>query len=123
MSTCLKYIYGSILIQLYCNRIPEVGFHSGRHLRRILGIGLVDRPLLRRLDRASDSPERAKKGTREVYFSDTGTISVDLYDRDRLLAEDTLEGPAIIEQMDTTIVLPRNTHVEVEEYGNLIITL
>ena len=90
---------------------------------RVIGIGLVDRPLLRRLDRASDSPERAKKGTREVYFSDTGTISVDLYDRDRLLAEDTLEGPAIIEQMDTTIVLPRNTHVEVEEYGNLIITL
>jgi N-methylhydantoinase A len=50
-------------------------------------------------------------------------IDVTLYDRDQLRSGDTFSGPAIIEQMDTTVVVPPDTRVEVEETGNLIILL
>ena len=91
---------------------------------RVVGIGAVDRPVLRQLDEATDSPIRAIKGTRAVYFAETnGMIDVTLYDRDQLRSGDTFSGPAIIEQMDTTVVVPPDTRVEVEETGNLIILL
>jgi N-methylhydantoinase A len=91
---------------------------------RVVGIGAVDRPVLRQLDKATDSPMRAIKGNRAVYFAETnGMIDVTLYDRDQLRSGDAFSGPAIIEQMDTTIVVPPDTRVEVEETGNLIILL
>ena len=91
---------------------------------RVVGIGAVDRPVLRQLDKATDSPTRAIKGTRAVYFAETGgMIDVTLYDRDQLRSGDAFSGPAIIEQMDTTVVVPPDTRVEVEETGNLIILL
>ena len=91
---------------------------------RVLGIGKVDRPVLRKLDAAKDSPKRAVKGVRKVYFSDESEmIEVEIYDRENLLAGDMFKGPAIIEQMDTTVVIPKNAGVEVEEFGNIIISL
>ena len=89
---------------------------------RVVGIGAVDRPVLQQLDDATDSASRAIKGTRQVYFSESnGLIDVDLYDREKLVAGDTFSGPAIVEQMDTTIVVSPDTRVVVEKSGNLII--
>ena len=59
----------------------------------------------------------------DVWNGTADMAQLDLYDRQRLLAGDTLSGPAIIEQMDTTVVVPPDTRVEVEESGNLIIVL
>ena len=89
---------------------------------RVVGIGAVDRPVLQQLDDATDSASRAIKGKRQVYFSESnGLIDVDLYDREKLVAGDTFSGPAIVEQMDTTIVVSPDTRVVVEKSGNLII--
>jgi N-methylhydantoinase A len=33
----------------------------------------------------------------------------------------TFDGPAVVEQPDTTSVLPPGTHCRVDEYNNLII--
>lgn len=62
--------------------------------------------------------------TRKVFFSEVdepGYYDTAIYHRDDLYPEMKFVGPAIVEQMDTTImVLPRQT-VSVDEYGNLII--
>jgi N-methylhydantoinase A len=51
-----------------------------------------------------------------------GWADVPLYDRDRLLATARVDGPAILEQMDsTTVVLPGQS-ADVDEFGNLIVT-
>ncbi len=89
---------------------------------RLTAIGKVDRPTLRVLPSASDSAERALKGRRQVYFAE-GRVDCAIYDRDLLLAGDVLDGPAIIEQMDSTTVVPPSARVEVERHGNLIITV
>jgi|TARA_B100001964_G_scaffold97732_2_gene109322 N-methylhydantoinase A len=91
---------------------------------RVVGIGAVDRPVLQQLEEATDSPSRAIKGSRQVYFAESnGLIEVDLYAREKLLAGDTFSGPAIVEQMDTTVVISPDTRVAVEKSGNLIVHL
>jgi N-methylhydantoinase A len=60
------------------------------------------------------------KGTRRAYFSRHGLMDTPVYDGDRLRAEQTLAGPAIIEERFTTFVLPPGATARVDEYGNLI---
>ncbi len=89
---------------------------------RLNGTGRVDRPVLRRLANATDGAERAVKTRRKVHFDQPAReLMIDIYDRDRLLADDRFEGPAIVEQMDTTIVIPPGTSVYVSETGSLLI--
>jgi N-methylhydantoinase A len=45
-----------------------------------------------------------------------------IFDRSHLMTADTLVGPAIIEQMDTTTLLPPDFSVTVDSYGNLLLT-
>jgi len=91
---------------------------------RLTAIGRVDRPRLRKLAKAKGSVDRAKKGRRKVYFADTGGMAAcDIYDRGKLLFGDRIQGPAIIEQMDTTTVLPPDAALLVDLYGNLEITM
>ncbi len=91
---------------------------------RLTAIGKVDRPRLRKLAEAKGSVDRANKGKREVYFAKAGgMVACDLYDRGKLLFGDRVEGPAIIEQMDTTTVLPPDAALLVDLYGNLEITV
>lgn len=88
---------------------------------RVTAIGKVDRPRLRALVRGDGDPGQALKGRRRVDFG--GVVDCPLYERARLDAGDRIAGPAIIEQMDTTIVLPPAAVAAVDVSGCLIITL
>ncbi|MEW5719655.1 MAG: hydantoinase/oxoprolinase family protein, partial [Chloroflexota bacterium] len=61
-------------------------------------------------------------GQREAYFKEAGGyVTAALYQRDDLRANDCIIGPAIIEQMDATTVLPPQMPLRVDAYGNLMI--
>ena len=45
-----------------------------------------------------------------------------IHDRTRLLAGQTLPGPAIVEQDDTTVLVPRGFVGTVDAFGNITIT-
>ncbi|MCY1125761.1 hydantoinase/oxoprolinase family protein [Frigidibacter sp. RF13] len=63
----------------------------------------------------------AQTGTRPVWFG--GWVETPVYWRDHLPADARLTGPAIIEQMDTTIVIEPGDRVETDAEGNLIVTV
>ncbi len=65
--------------------------------------------------------EAARKSDRQVWFKDEGFVDTTIYQRDRLPRGATFDGPAIVEQPDTTTVLPPGTHCTVDDYGNLVI--
>ena len=66
----------------------------------------------------------ALKGTRPVYFKETGGfVKTAIYDRDRLKNGARLPGPAIVEQADSTTVLPPGVTATVDPYLNLIVDL
>jgi N-methylhydantoinase A len=56
---------------------------------------------------------------RKVWFPETGFVATPVYDRDRLPAECRITGPAIIEQMDTTTVVPPKAKLRQDRYGYL----
>jgi N-methylhydantoinase A len=72
-------------------------------------------------DRSSD-PVEALVDRREVHFAEAGGwIETDFYDRSRLFSGATFDGPAIVQEDDSTTVVPPGGHVQVDEYRNLII--
>jgi N-methylhydantoinase A len=72
----------------------------------------------------SADPAAAGKGMRKVYFEEAGGyLDCDTYERDRLKAGNVIVGPAVIEQMDTTTVLPPGESATVDRFGTLIVEL
>lgn len=68
--------------------------------------------------------ERARRGQRQVWFPETGGFTLcDVYDRYRFSAGDVFAGPAIVEERESTIVLPPGSETTVDSHGNLVTTL
>ncbi len=88
---------------------------------RVTAIGRVDRPRLKSLGVGDGNPDQALKGARPVVFGQT--VDCPIYERSRLDAGDRISGPAIIEQMDSTTVLPAGAVLSADPGGSLIIEL
>jgi N-methylhydantoinase A/oxoprolinase/acetone carboxylase beta subunit len=56
-----------------------------------------------------------------VVFGRSVAATAEVYDRRRLHSGDWLEGPAIVEQLDTTLVLHPGDRARVDAGGNLLI--
>jgi N-methylhydantoinase A len=57
-----------------------------------------------------------------VYVPEcSGFIQCPVYDRYRLGAGASVEGPAVIEERETTVVLLPSDRAVVDEWGNLVI--
>ena len=66
--------------------------------------------------------EECQTGIRSVWF-EQGRCETPIYRREHLPLESTLEGPAIIEQLDSTTVVEPGNSVSVDGFGNLLITV
>jgi N-methylhydantoinase A len=64
----------------------------------------------------------ANLGTRRVWFSD-GWHDTPVYAREKLPLDATLEGPAILEQLDCTTVVEPGDKVRQDGLGNLLISV
>ena len=66
----------------------------------------------------------ALKGHRQVYFVETGGfVDCPVYDRYSLGAGTRIKGPAIIEEMESTVVVGVGARVQADEHNNLLLTL
>jgi N-methylhydantoinase A len=64
-----------------------------------------------------------RKGTREVYFPQTGFAPCAVYDRYSLTAGTQLAGPAVIEERESTIVVGPDARITVDKHLNLIVEI
>jgi N-methylhydantoinase A len=70
---------------------------------------------------AAPSADLRRKGTRRAYFPEArGYTDTPVYDRYELAAGTSLTGPAIVEERESTTVLPPGVTATVDEYANLI---
>jgi N-methylhydantoinase A len=70
------------------------------------------------------SPKAAWVGERPVYFEEAGGfVTTPVYRRERLRAGHRLEGPAIVEQMDSTTVLLPGQWAAIDAQANLLIAV
>jgi len=66
----------------------------------------------------------ARKGERRVWFAEAGGfVDCALHDRVRLAPGDVVEGPAILEEDDTSVVVPPGSRGEVDAAGNVVVTV
>jgi N-methylhydantoinase A len=66
----------------------------------------------------------ARKPDRPVYFPETrGYVRCAIYDRARLPVGARIPGPAIVEEPESTTVLPPGTTAEVDRWASLLVTL
>jgi N-methylhydantoinase A len=69
-------------------------------------------------------PARALKGRRPVYLPDAGRYAeVPVYDRYALGAGTTLDGPAVIEERESTVVVAGAARIRVDEASNVVVDL
>jgi N-methylhydantoinase A/oxoprolinase/acetone carboxylase beta subunit len=69
--------------------------------------------------RAAGSVAAAQAGERRAHFAPAGFVATPVYQRDRLPLGAAVPGPAIVEQPDTTTVIPPGWTARVEESGSL----
>jgi N-methylhydantoinase A len=80
--------------------------------------------MLRARVSSRDETGAALKGSRQAYFPDAnGFIQVDVYDRYEMGPGWSREGPAIIEEMESTVIAGPRAVCEIDDWGNLIIEM
>lgn len=88
---------------------------------KVRAIGKTVKPALERLPFGSEDPSKAIKGYRKAFFKDDFVETV-IYEGDKLRFGNVIEGPAIIEEKSTTVVIPPKWKFRVDEYGNYLTT-
>ncbi|MDV3243939.1 MAG: hydantoinase/oxoprolinase family protein [Nitrososphaerales archaeon] len=86
----------------------------------VSGIVAVKKPAVRVLDTAG-SIERAVKGERMVFWGDGKRTSTRIFERGKIPALATIEGPAIIEEPTSTSLVRKGRAARTDKYGNLVI--
>jgi N-methylhydantoinase A len=86
---------------------------------RLTSVGRIAKPPPLRLERGGDVEPKER---RQVYFAEAGGyVDCPIYDRYALPAGATLQGPAVVEEFDSTTLVHPGFALEVDDTGNLII--
>lgn len=93
---------------------------------RVRGIGLMPDLETPAVEEGDSSPEEGLRHEADAWFLVDGELSslpTRYYDRSALKAGNRVEGPAIINQLDSTTVVPPGFTAEIDRFGSIVITL
>ena len=115
----------SIAAEFYASHLQRFGYADRALPVEVVNLRLklelaVDKPLLEPAADCGGDASHAAVGNVEVVFA-RGAVDTTLYDRDRLQTGNRIAGPALLLQLDTTIVVPPEWAGEVDPYGNLLL--
>lgn len=88
---------------------------------RLTAVGQISKPDLPYEEGEEYEPEPEKH--REAVFGDEGAVRTAIYRRDNLRPGAKIPGPSVIEQLDSTTVVPPGDLAEVDGYSNITITI
>jgi 5-oxoprolinase (ATP-hydrolysing)/N-methylhydantoinase A len=91
---------------------------------RVRGIGLMPPLKVPEVEHGDESPDEALRYERDAWFRVGGSLEqvpTRFYDRTALRAGNGLEGPAIVNQYDSTTVIPPGLTAHVDRFGNIVI--
>jgi N-methylhydantoinase A len=87
--------------------------------------GLMRKPPIEKIEVGNEmAPSTAFRGNRSVYFAESsGYVDTPTYDRAKLIAQNRIAGPALIEEYASTTVVHPGDVVTVDAFGNLTIDI
>lgn len=88
---------------------------------QVRGMGRLPKPTWERQEAGLADPSEALKEERETYFKG-GFLATPVYSYEKLRAGHRVLGPAIIEAIDTTILVHPGQTLRVDEYGNSLMS-
>lgn len=108
-----RSFYGYVIedadVQIVNLRLEAVGLSKNIRLRKIRMGG-------------QENPGRALIGKRTVFFECTDDfLDANVFRRDKLLWGDVINGPAVIEDYDSTIIIDPLWRGIVDQYGNILL--
>lgn len=93
---------------------------------RVRGIGIMPELTTPEVKSGEESPEEALRYEREAWFRVDGALEqvpTKYYAREALKAGNRVQGPAVVNQYDSTTVIPPGFTAEIDRFGNIIITI
>jgi len=98
-------------------KYPQVGYLS-RHVGLVASVRKA-KPKLIPQERSSEKPSsNALKCVRPAFFGQ-GMVDTNIYELSQLKAGNIIQGPAVIEHVNTNYVVPPDRFVEIDEYQTL----
>jgi N-methylhydantoinase A/oxoprolinase/acetone carboxylase beta subunit len=91
---------------------------------RVRGVGLMPALAMPEIERSETVPADALTSERPAWFRVDGELRelpTRFYTRDALRAGNRIDGPAVINQYDSTTVIPPGLVAEVDPFGNIVI--
>jgi len=90
---------------------------------RAAAIGSMPKPVGKRIERSTQL-DKATTGRRNVYFEEVARYEpTPIFARTKLGADAEIKGPAVIEEMDSTIIIRPDQTGTVDPFGNVLIGL
>ena len=89
---------------------------------RVVASADVEKLQLNKLEKGgSKNPEYAHLYNRDTVFDDNKAVSTPRYDRGKLKSGDTISGPAIVAQHNSTTIIPPDYTATILEVGDILI--
>ncbi len=122
--------FGKVLDAFHAAHEGVYGYHyRGEQLVELVNLRVAATGPLASLVLAEQPLEQgdgaaAIVGERDVYFNpQSGRVRTRIYDRARLRAGHVIAGPAIVDQYDSTTLVPPGATALTDSLGNLVVTL
>ncbi len=89
---------------------------------RVVASADVEKLQLNKLEKGGDkNPEYAHLYNRDTVFDDNKAVSTPRYDRGKLKSGDTISGPAVVTQHNSTTIIPPDYTATILEVGDILI--
>jgi N-methylhydantoinase A len=88
---------------------------------KVKAIGKTPRPFIKENPLEDHNPEHALKCFRSVFFTEAKDfLNTKIYNGGLLKPGNLLQGPAVVEEMAMTLVIPPKFKFKVDQYGNYV---
>lgn len=105
--------------QIYGEGALLIGGGNEVELHRVVGTRPIDPVSFPAHDEADPDASAAIKGQREAYFEPHGFTATTVYNGEALQAGNVIDGPAIVERMGDSVVVPPGYQGRVDRYLTL----
>ncbi|WHY95418.1 hydantoinase/oxoprolinase family protein [Peribacillus simplex] len=86
----------------------------------LTAFGRVNKPEIKKMKATTDKHAPLKE-IRNVFYEETGWVKTNVYSRNELVPGMKISGPAVIEDLMSSILLYQTQELEIDRYGNLLI--
>jgi len=96
---------------------PDAGVEAVTFV--VEGTARLPIPAIQPLPRGTSDVRTALRGTRQVHLSRAGAGAVSVYDAEQLHPGHAFDGPALVEDKDTTVLVRAGQRLWVDDFANL----